>query len=175
VFGLTDNYLKTEGLELNFLTLYQYGLEEKLIRSLKQAECSRKNFDFVAQLMLQKMYAKKVSFKNVIWVTPASKHSQEIVKSINKITGLNKVVLVLREPSSRHRIAQKLKRKSERQVKTFDFLGKSVDNAKTYIFIDDVVATGSTAKAAWLALGKPAIFQIWSLAYRPKLDPVGIV
>jgi predicted amidophosphoribosyltransferase len=34
------------------------------------------------------------------------------------------------------------------------------------VFIDDVVTTGATAKAAWKTLGKPEDFTIWSLAQR---------
>lgn len=34
------------------------------------------------------------------------------------------------------------------------------------VFVDDVVTTGSTAKAAYIALGRPPRFQVWSIAYR---------
>ena len=37
------------------------------------------------------------------------------------------------------------------------------------IFVDDIVTTGATAKAAYLALGRPKNFAIWSLFYRPFL------
>ncbi|MDZ4662620.1 MAG: hypothetical protein SGJ18_13490 [Pseudomonadota bacterium] len=37
------------------------------------------------------------------------------------------------------------------------------------IFIDDVVTTGATAQAAYLALEKPRNFKVWALAYRPRL------
>lgn len=35
-----------------------------------------------------------------------------------------------------------------------------------WIFADDIVTTGSTAHAAYLALGKPSYFQTWVLAQR---------
>jgi len=45
-----------------------------------------------------------------------------------------------------------------------DFAKISV--GKQVIFIDDVVTTGATAKAAWKTLGKPRDFAVWSLAQR---------
>ncbi|MBL7670156.1 MAG: hypothetical protein JNM39_06695 [Bdellovibrionaceae bacterium] len=38
-----------------------------------------------------------------------------------------------------------------------------------YIFVDDIVTTGSTALSAWKALGKPQNFQVWCVATRPRL------
>lgn len=38
----------------------------------------------------------------------------------------------------------------------------------TIIFIDDVVTTGSTARAAWKALGCPDFFEVWCIAFQPK-------
>jgi predicted amidophosphoribosyltransferase len=37
---------------------------------------------------------------------------------------------------------------------------------KQVVFIDDIVTTGATAKAAWKTLGKPRDFAVWSLAQR---------
>jgi predicted amidophosphoribosyltransferase len=162
---------KIEDLPLYFLVYYQYGIEEKLILSLKGAKCSPINFDYVSEILVQQMCFQGLELNNVIWVTPESAHSVEIVKSINKITGLNRPKLVLKEPLAGVRIAQKLKGRSERKRKSFEFLGNSIDKSSNYIFIDDVVATGGTAIAAWYALGKPKFFQIWGLAYRPRLAP----
>jgi predicted amidophosphoribosyltransferase len=168
---LAQSFHNKDGHSLNYLTQYQYGIEEKLILSLKEAQCSLKNFDFVAGLMIQEMYLKRVNFERVIWVTPQSKHSVEIVKSINKITGLNKQMIVLRDCDHSSGKAQKFKKIQERKVRDFKFLGDSIDKSKHYIFVDDIVTTGSTANAAWFALDMPDLFEIWSLAYRPRLAP----
>ncbi len=40
---------------------------------------------------------------------------------------------------------------------------------KNLVFIDDVVTSGATAKAAWLALGKPRSFMVWSIFWRKRL------
>lgn len=36
------------------------------------------------------------------------------------------------------------------------------------LFVDDVITSGSTAYAAYLALGKPEQFSVWTLLQRPK-------
>lgn len=171
VIELQGYSYKIEHFPLYFLVPYQYGIEEKLILSLKGAKCSSINFIYISEILLQQMCLQGLELNNVIWVTPESAHSVEIVKSINKITGLNRPELILREVQVGARIAQKLKRRRDRKRKSFEFLGNSIDKSSNYIFIDDVVATGSTATAAWYALGKPEFFQIWSLAYRPRLAP----
>lgn len=172
--GLRGYYEKIEGFSLHFLAYYQYGIEEKLVLSLKKAQCSLLNFDYVAAILIEEMYLHSVSLGNAVWVTPQSRHSLEIVKSINKITGLNRPELIMTEAFNKDQEAQKFKRKQERKRKSFEFLGGSIDNSMNFIFIDDVVTTGSTAMAAWYALGKPPLFQIWSLAYRARLAP-GII
>lgn len=39
---------------------------------------------------------------------------------------------------------------------------------KSLVFVDDVVTSGATAKAAYLALGKPESFMVWSIFWRKK-------
>jgi predicted amidophosphoribosyltransferase len=38
-----------------------------------------------------------------------------------------------------------------------------------FAFVDDVITSGSTAMAAYLALGDPDYFEAWTLVCRPKL------
>ncbi len=40
------------------------------------------------------------------------------------------------------------------------------------VFADDVLTTGSTARAAFKALGKPSGFEVWAIVWRPKLATV---
>jgi predicted amidophosphoribosyltransferase len=41
--------------------------------------------------------------------------------------------------------------------------------SKRIVFADDVVTSGSTAMAAYMALGDPVNFEVWSLVARPRL------
>ena len=73
-----------------------------------------------------------------------------------------------------------LKRGSLRTQKTLDvdqrrettmelWEGHSVPEGAKIIFVDDVITTGSTARAAWSVLGKPRRFEVWTVACRAKL------
>jgi predicted amidophosphoribosyltransferase len=37
------------------------------------------------------------------------------------------------------------------------------------VFVDDILTTGSTARAAYIALGKPSRFRVFVWAYRPLI------
>lgn len=66
---------------------------------------------------------------------------------------------------------QKTKSAAERTRRRF----ASIESEKitypeaTWVFVDDVITTGSTAMAAYMALGDPDRFEAWTLACRPKL------
>ena len=49
----------------------------------------------------------------------------------------------------------------------------SLKSAKSIVFADDVVTSGSTAMAAFMALGDPDGFEVWSLVARPRLAAKG--
>ncbi len=60
---------------------------------------------------------------------------------------------------------QKEKNSRQRKERAFEQI-RAVPAANTLIFVDDVVSTGSTSKAAHQCLGQPSNFQIWALAHR---------
>ncbi len=71
---------------------------------------------------------------------------------------------------------QRDKTKEERKSRKFRIRPDMVNlveqlctEKKAIVFIDDVVTTGATVKAAFEALGKPKRFEAWSLARRPRL------
>ena len=68
--------------------------------------------------------------------------------------------------------SQKQLTRSERATRRFEeVIGRAryEDPAAPRIFVDDVITTGATAIAAYLALGRPAAFEVWTLVCRPKL------
>lgn len=50
----------------------------------------------------------------------------------------------------------------------FSCAGEKTD-PKRIVFADDVVTSGATAMAAFMALGDPSEFEVWSLVARPRL------
>jgi len=46
---------------------------------------------------------------------------------------------------------------------------EKISRVEAWIFIDDVITSGATAMAAFMASGEPHSFEVWTLACRPKL------
>jgi len=65
-------------------------------------------------------------------------------------------------------LSQKAKRLSLRGGRKF-LLDQKVLKSKNLVFADDVVTSGATAKAAFLALGKPDSFMVWSIFWRKNV------
>lgn len=69
-------------------------------------------------------------------------------------------------------VSQKQLRQGERGMRRYeireDFAGWP-RASRRYVFADDVVTSGSTAMAAYMALGDPDVFEVWSLVSRPRL------
>jgi predicted amidophosphoribosyltransferase len=43
---------------------------------------------------------------------------------------------------------------------------KKAGRSPRYVFLDDVLVTGASARAAWVALGRPRGFEAWTVAYK---------
>ncbi len=69
--------------------------------------------------------------------------------------------------TSNNSLPQKKKSKFERMNLEYRWNKQNLHNSFV-IFIDDVVTTGSSAVAAWLAIGKPKNFLVLSLGYTSK-------
>ena len=64
---------------------------------------------------------------------------------------------------------QKKKKLQGRQESQFIKVGEGFYREKKVILVDDIIASGSTALAAYRALGEPKFFQVWTIAHRPKV------
>jgi predicted amidophosphoribosyltransferase len=72
---------------------------------------------------------------------------------------------------SRRAKSQKLKSRDERlrvEFRIAESAKNRIRHAPGFLFIDDVIATGATARAAWAALGKPHAFESWAIAYKVR-------
>lgn len=87
------------------------------------------------------------------------------------------------ERVGKSRSSQKTKSRGERAEIEFRIAvpaKKRLERAAGFIFIDDVLATGATARAAWVALGRPHAFECWTIAAKvreeikePTIEPAG--
>lgn len=71
---------------------------------------------------------------------------------------------------------QKTKSKKERreiEYRVTDAWKDRIRLATGVIFVDDVIVTGSTANAAWAALGRPDNFECWAIAFKVKALDAG--
>ena len=75
-----------------------------------------------------------------------------------------------RETASQKRLSAR--ERALRRYKLPDGSAKPSEGSKV-VFVDDVITTGSTATAAYLALGEPSDFEVWTIAARPKLASLG--
>ena len=68
---------------------------------------------------------------------------------------------------------QRLKSAAERSERRYRLRpGFEPQPDRHYIFVDDVITTGATAMAAYMALGDPAHFKVWTIVCRPRLASV---
>lgn len=62
----------------------------------------------------------------------------------------------------------------ERKKIRFEIIAQEspLETSKKIVFMDDIVTTGATANAAWMALGQPKDFEVWCLVYRNSLSKI---
>lgn len=153
------------------------GIGFQWIYSLKRSQCHRKNFSMAAELLIRQAVINYQNLQGYVFITPPSSHSVDLTLRIaeqlnssfyNNLHDPVPTTTGLFSKLKKTKKSQKNLNIIQRRMKEYLWDGPSLTNEKV-IFVDDVVTTGSTALAAWEAIGKPKDFKIWCLGYRPKL------
>ena len=173
---LTNNYLSDDcrGFLLISLGSYRNIIFRKWIMALKGGD-NKKDFKLVVfQLIKKRQTYDKIFLKFPVLIVPAPSrvfkrrdHSSCLAEALSLITGWELANILVYDDFDQS--AQKTKGALERENRKFKASMPITGFNGTLIFVDDVVTTGSTAVAAWNALGKPRNFEVWCIAHQPLL------
>ncbi len=151
-----------------FLTtsLWRWGpktpLVECFVRSQKSCTLRQARERIVSQYLSFFPRERPASICCVVSDLRKTDHGPEWAKAFSKATGRPYFLLQLSD-QSRHKQKGRKQRYQERHVLPPQ---KAPRNRQNCWFIDDVVTTGATAKAVWVALNKPKGFRAVALVYR---------
>lgn len=95
-------------------------------------------------------------------------HAYQWCEAIVKILGCEVSHSLKRVTDSGEQKKKSLEERKESQMRSVE-PNTEACNERKIIFFDDIVASGSTAEAAFKALGEPPFFEVWAVAHRPKL------
>lgn len=116
--------------------------------------------------------------KNALIVpAPGGKHdhARALATEIGEILHAPLVDILLDPKRGKASPNQKLQALEGRFQRRYEVRTSEVDlkahifEKPTWIFVDDVITSGATAMAAYMALGDPTCFEVWTLANRPLL------
>lgn len=149
----------------------QSDLLSRLIISLK-GRGGKVAWKYLANLFVRNNFALLSQIHQIYFVpAPSSEvngdHSQLWAESLAALVG-GTVIPCLRKIKSQKQRALGRDERSLIELEvyeknTFEF---TPEDQSLWIFVDDIVTTGATARAAHKALGKPDNFMVWALAQR---------
>ncbi len=138
---------------------------EHLVRTIKVARFAEAYLRLAKQLCYEFSYVKNACFVPIPPSTEGQRdHADYLAKSLAQVSD-QKFQRCLRWKVKGS--SQKTKTRIERMAVKIE-LTQKIDGQVTYILVDDVVTTGSTAKAAIEALGSDKNIELWTVACRPK-------
>ena len=127
----------------------------------------RAAYRFYARMLVSRMKYLELPSNTVLLPCPSTRrkdHAKALAIELSQILGVPVVQALMTEKSHK---SQKQKSRSEREKIVFQKTASL--RRKHVIFIDDIVTTGATAKAAKKALGLTEGFEVWCLAHRRQL------
>jgi hypothetical protein len=102
----------------------------------------------------------------------ARDHAENFCKALATVMGGQEVHALKRRSQSVHRRKTRAERElaaeSRFELKNEKNMQNLQHHQGTIIFVDDLITTGSTARAAWLLLGRPQQFEVWTLLNKPS-------
>jgi predicted amidophosphoribosyltransferase len=162
----TSNLHLTSMSSFSCLSLFKWNDQNEKAGLLVKALKGRNSRMAYAKLAIDFMgrLGKPVKPNSLLVVPPSkrgdSDHAHAFALGIATLTGQTVV-----SPFISSQVDQKKLSKSERILLKYKV--KSPVRSEAFIFVDDLLTTGSTARAAWNALGRPKHFSAWTLACRP--------
>ena len=140
-----------------------------LVRALKGDRCARAWQELAAEFAWRQPALTRLERRKLVFCTPASPqacdHAWLFARALSEIYS----VPWLRMFSAFGAQKQKARlSRGERFHRTF-FVNPIVDRYPDahWVLVDDVITSGATAQAAYLALRRPKTFAVWTLANRP--------
>ncbi|GIL17123.1 MAG: hypothetical protein BroJett040_08740 [Oligoflexia bacterium] len=128
-----------------------------------------------ADLLLERAKQKEIRISADTIIVPAPPrrtgdrdHAHHLAEAISLRTGCVLALALERESAEMQKNLSRQERQKS-QMKLHEKFTQDAVRGRGILFVDDIITTGATARAAWLALGSPKRFHIWTLANRSSL------
>lgn len=97
-------------------------------------------------------------------------HAHALAKGVATTLNAKFCPVLIRNSKIQQKLLSESERRSANVIKNSMKLkcDQSINCEEPVIFVDDIITTGTTALAAFEALGRPKRFEVWVIAHRPR-------